>query len=232
MSDSEFIDDPSKLSSKYLVDPSEVYQDDSDYDFEKTKVERTGRSEQVYNKFNYARIVAGCLVLNETHDKVMMISSSKHKDRWIFPKGGVELDEATNFKTTARRETWEEAGVIGKPHLRRLPAVEDHRFMKINDAKYVSEKIDLNIEGVKIPRSEFHFYEMQVSELCQEWPESNKRKRKWCTYEEAKHELHKSNRPELLKALNNSIIAKDCVKIKLDDHSNKLLDAQPETDDY
>ncbi|ODV88040.1 hypothetical protein CANARDRAFT_173903 [[Candida] arabinofermentans NRRL YB-2248] len=219
---------------KYFVDLESCNNDDSlddELHFLKTKTAREGREIQVYNSKTYARLVSGCVVLNSTHDKLLMISSSKHIDNWVIPKGGIEYDEVGNFKLTARRETWEEAGVLGKI-LKKLPVVEDHRFLKSDNVDKTFKNIDLHINGSKIPRSEFHFYEMELTELCNEWPEGNKRKRKWCTYEEAKHELIKSNRPELIEALNDSRIAKDCVKIKLDEHSNQLLDAQPETDDY
>lgn len=73
-----------------------------------------GRSEQVYNKSTFARLVGGGVVLNKSHDKVLMISSTKHSDKWVLPKGGIEFDEANNFSLSALRETWEEAGVIGR----------------------------------------------------------------------------------------------------------------------
>ncbi|GMM27873.1 polyphosphatase [Martiniozyma asiatica (nom. inval.)] len=231
MSDLEFEKDVSSLNSIYLIDPIMCKTEERNINFFKTQTERKGRSEQVYNKFTYARLVGGCIVLNKTHDKVLMISSSKYKDRWVMPKGGIELDEADNFRKTAMRETWEEAGVIGRI-LKKLPVVLDHRFLNESQAKDIGEKIDLNVDGVSIPRSEFHFYEMEVEELCKAWPESHKRERKWCSYEEAKHELHKSNRPELLEALNDSEIEKNYVKLKYDEHSNLLLDAELEKDKY
>ncbi|GME75593.1 unnamed protein product [Ambrosiozyma monospora] len=230
-----------KVEDKYFLDLSN-YSDDptyyNDYNFKKTDVAREGRSSQIYNKKTLARLVGGCIVLNKTYDKVLMISSSKHKSKWVFPKGGIELDELKNFKLTARRETWEEAGVVGKI-LRKLPVVEDHRFQKpakkesSTSSSSSSSSVDLrNEDGVKIPRSEFHFYEMEITELCDKWPEGGSRERKWCSYEEAKHELHKSNRPELLSSLNSSRIKKNRVVVKIDEHSNHIQDAQPQTDNY
>ena len=45
----------------------------------KSQTAREGRENQRYNSETGARIVAGCMCLNETKDKIIMISSSKHK---------------------------------------------------------------------------------------------------------------------------------------------------------
>ena len=167
----------------------------------KSKEARTGRDNQRYNSTTGARIVSGCICLNSTKDKVVMISSSKHKHRWILPKGGNETDETE--METAIRETWEEAGVEGKI-IKKLPVVLDSRGQK---APVI--KADFNESDGPVPKSEFHFFEMQVEELSMEWPEQKKRERRWCTYSEAKHELIKLKRPELVTALNSSSIIKD-----------------------
>ncbi|KAI5956206.1 hypothetical protein KGF54_000681 [Candida jiufengensis] len=159
---------------------------------------RVGRDNQVYNEETGARIVAGCICLNESKNKVIMISSSKHKNKWILPKGGNEKDEST--LETAVRETWEEAGVEGIV-IKKLPVVLDSRGSKAPVIKGDFDKV--------VPKSEFHFFELQVDQLNTEWPEMKKRERRWCTYSEAKHELKKSNRSELIEALNQSSIIKD-----------------------
>lgn len=203
--------------TKHLIDlPS---QEDKTVEFVKTATERVGRSGQVYNRANNARLVAGCLILNDTQDKVLMISSTKHKDRWVLPKGGVEIDECDNFVKSAQRETWEEAGVTGRI-LKKLPIVQDHRAA------------GGAVEGQFIPKSEYHFYEMAIEELAKEWPEMEMRDRKWCSYSEAKHELIKSKRPELVVALNDSSIIKDVTHLEFDLHSNNMLDNEVAKDDY
>ncbi|QPG77165.1 hypothetical protein FOA43_004571 [Brettanomyces nanus] len=226
--------DLNKLDNKYFVDPEKCTQGekpDNPSSFTKTAKAREGRSTQVYNKRTYARLVAGCLAFDDQFGKVLMISSSKHKDKWIFPKGGIEYDEMADFRQTARRETWEEAGVLGRIS-RKLPVVEDHRFLQKKKVDKQFRGVDLTMDGSRIPRSEFHFYEMQVTELSQDWPEMHKRHRKWCTYGEAKHELIRADRPELLSALKDSRIIKDCTSVKIDEHSNTILDAKPDKDDY
>lgn len=165
----------------------------------KSSEARQGRENQRYNEETGARIVAGCICLNETKDKVIMISSSKHKDRWIMPKGGNELDELE--LETAVRETWEEAGVEGII-IKKLPVVMDSRGQK-------APVIKGDFDSDHIPKSEFHFFELQVEQLSTTWPEMKKRERRWCTYSEAKHELLKLKRPELVDALNMSSIQKD-----------------------
>lgn len=168
----------------------------------KSQTAREGRENQRYNSETGARIVAGCMCLNETKDKIIMISSSKHKNRWIVPKGGNELDESE--LETAVRETWEEAGVEGII-IKKLPVVLDSRG---SQAPVIKSEFD---PDVATPKSEFHFFELQVDQLSTSWPEMKKRQRRWCTYSEAKHELLKLKRPELVDALNMSSILKDTI---------------------
>ena len=114
----------------------------------KSQTAREGRENQRYNSETGARIVAGCMCLNETKDKIIMISSSKHKNRWIVPKGGNELDESE--LETAVRETWEEAGVEGII-IKKLPVVLDSRG---SQAPVIKGEFD---PDVATPKSEFHF---------------------------------------------------------------------------
>lgn len=127
-----------------------------------------------------------------------------HPNKWVLPKGGIELDEGDDFVVTAVRETWEEAGCEGKIS-NKLPVVYDSRGEK---APVLPEGKDFDPKVV-IPKTEFHFYEMIIDTLHSEWPETGTRNRRWCTYSEAKHELLKSKRPELVEALNLSNILKD-----------------------
>lgn len=165
---------------------------------------RTGRENQRYNPETGARMIAGCICLNSTKDKVIMILSNNHKNRWVFPKGGIELDEGDDYVVSAVRETWEEAGCEGKI-LSKLPVALDSRGKK---APVLEQGKEFDPKKV-IPKSEFHFYEMIVDQLSSKWPELKKRERRWCTYSEAKHELLKAKRPELVEALDHSCVIKD-----------------------
>ncbi|CDK26298.1 unnamed protein product [Kuraishia capsulata CBS 1993] len=193
--------------------------------FIKTEKARTGRENQVYSPEG-ARIVAGCIALSEDKHKVIMITSSKHTNRWILPKGGVEKDEITDYSKAAERETWEEAGVLGVV-TRELMVVHDFRFK----GKKKGLNVDTIIDGESIPKSEFHFYEMTVEELATSWPEGNNRSRRWCTYSEAKHELIKARRLELLDALNDSNIIKDVPVIEAGIEGHQI-DAHEAADEY
>ncbi|RLV95251.1 Diphosphoinositol polyphosphate phosphohydrolase DDP1 [Spathaspora sp. JA1] len=135
-----------------------------------------------------------------------MISSSAHAGKWVLPKGGHEKDET--LVETAMRETWEEAGVEGVV-VSELPMVLDSR----TSAPVIKGDFDPKIA---VPKSEFHFFELIVDKMDQEWPESTSRQRRWCTYSEAKHELIKAKRPELVTALNSSSIIKDASESVVD----------------
>lgn len=175
---------------------------------ERTVEARVGRKNQVYSERTGARIVAGCVCLNAEKDQVLMISSSAHKDKWILPKGGVESDEP-NYETAAQRETWEEAGCIGNI-IQSLGTVEDMRPPKEWNKEF-RKQVDTDLGDTQEiishpPRSEFHFFELEITKLYEEFPESHKRQRKYFFYEQAKTELLKAKRPELLEALNRSSI--------------------------
>lgn len=167
----------------------------------KPTASRVGRSNQRYNPESGARMVAGCLCFNEQKDKVVMILLLAHKGQWVFPKGGIELDEGDDYVVSAVRETWEEAGCEGRI-LDKLPVVLDMRGAK---APVVKGEFD----GKVVPRLEFHFYEMLVENMSAEWPELSRRERRWCTYSEAKHELLRAKRPELVKVLDLSCVVRD-----------------------
>lgn len=169
----------------------------------KTLESREGRANQRYNPDTGARMVAGCVCLETLKEKVVMVLSSAHKGQWVFPKGGIELDEGDDFVVSAVRETWEEAGCEGRI-INKLPVVHDRRGSK---APVLNQGQDFDPKKV-VPKLEFHFYEMLVESLSVEWPEAYKRERRWCTYAEAKHELTKANRPELVTVLEASSIIK------------------------
>lgn len=155
---------------------------------------REGREHQIYTN-DGSRLVAGGVILNNDNTKVLMISSSKNQNKWIIPKGGIEDDEINNYLQAARREIWEEAGVIVDDNdIRKLPVLEDSREI---------------IESNDFPKCQFHFYQMKVRQLKDEWPESHCRKRKWFDFAQASVELQKSKRPELLQALQLSDIIKN-----------------------
>ncbi|SCU87342.1 LAME_0D09714g1_1 [Lachancea meyersii CBS 8951] len=176
--------------------------------FDKSDTARVGRKNQVYSAVTGARLVAGCVCLNESKTHVLMIQSSAHKKKWVLPKGGVEADE-TDFKASAMRETWEEAGVLG--HVtQKLGVIEDLRPPKDwnKDIKAFENATGDAEVNKHPPRSEFHFFEMLAESLAEHYPEVHERSRKWFTYQEALEQLQIAKRPELIEALNRSSIKK------------------------
>lgn len=157
----------------------------------RTDTAREGRTHQLYAA-DGRRVVAGCVVLTRDRRQVVMVSSAKHRDRWIIPKGGVELDERDSYLQAAQRETWEEAGCVG--------VVE----------KYLGEVQDTRDKcPPEAPRCEFHFYQLLLQELSPAWPEQHRRHRACFDYATARRHLQLARRPELLDALERSDIVKD-----------------------
>ena len=108
----------------------------------------------------------------------------------MLPKGGWETDEAT-AEDAAKREAWEEAGVI----------------VTINrDLGYIYDYRKPDEMTTYAPKAKYQFYEASVEEEKSEWPEQKKRDRKWMRYTEAKEAL--KDRPELLEVLEKSSIQK------------------------
>jgi len=134
------------------------------------------------------RLVAGVVPLSQDKNYVLMIQSTRRKG-WVLPKGGWEIDE--DCPEAAAREAWEEAGIMVRIEYD-LDEIKDSRPPK----KKSSDK----------ERSLFRFYEATVTSEEAEWPEKEKRERKWFLYSEACQML--KDRPELREALDRSGINK------------------------
>lgn len=143
-----------------------------------------------------ARVVAGTLVIDRAANKILLVSSSNDRHKYICPKGGVEQDELHDFAAAALRETWEEAGVIGKLGRKLEPPI----LREITSERFLRELP----ENAAFPYTEFHFYELDFEKMEDVWPESYKRDRVWATPEEAVALLTTSNRPEMVTALKRS----------------------------
>ncbi|KAG9066204.1 hypothetical protein KI688_001425 [Linnemannia hyalina] len=130
---------------------------------------KEGRQNQLYDEG--ARLVAGCVPIDKRGRRVLLVASSKNEGEWVLPKGGWENDETQ--EEAALRETWEEAGAIGKivAHLGEY----EHKYNKKTG----------HAESI------FFFFEMEVERMEEKWPEMKKRERRWFTYEEAKQIVSK-----------------------------------------
>lgn len=105
---------------------------------------------------------------------------------WVLPKGGWETDELS-AEQAACREAWEEAGVLCTVQ-QDLGAIPDMRPSTLLTSH--------------APKASYHFFEVIVDSVEDQWPEMHKRKRQWVTYAQAATAL--ASRPELLEALNRS----------------------------
>jgi diphosphoinositol-polyphosphate diphosphatase len=132
-------------------------------------------------------LVAGVVPLTTDRGFVMLIQSTRRKG-WVLPKGGWETDE--ECPEAAAREAWEEAGILVQIDYD-LGDIKETRAPK----KHSSSSKDKE-------RSLYRFYEVTVTSEEMDWPEKEKRERRWFTYAEAKELL--KDRPELQTALERS----------------------------
>ncbi|KAG0293632.1 hypothetical protein BGZ96_002514 [Linnemannia gamsii] len=144
---------------------------------------KEGRDNQLYDEG--ARLVAGCVPIDKHGRRVLLVASSKNEGEWVLPKGGWENDETQ--EEAAMRETWEEAGAIGK-----IVAHLGEYEHKVNKKTGGADSI-------------FIFFELEVERIEEKWPEMKKRERRWFTFEEAKQVVSKK---VMRKALNQCSLAR------------------------
>lgn len=121
-----------------------------------------------------------------------------NRNKYIIPKGGIELDECSDYRITAVRETWEEAGVFISSLDCLGPELGDEPI--VNDIpKHLRQKHPFP----NCYKCEFHFYELDIqnAKFENEWPEQKQRERIWTSIDDAIDKLEASNRPELLEAV-------------------------------
>jgi len=106
--------------------------------------------------------------------QVLLVSSS-HSEKWGLPKGGVEPDMTK--RKSAETEAYEEAGLLGKAK-KKLG-----KYAYIKGATGRPQKVDV--------------YAMEVKERLTEWPEAERRQRKWFTIEKARKKLPSALSPML-----------------------------------
>ncbi|CAN1138257.1 Nudix hydrolase 18, mitochondrial [Linum perenne] len=135
-------------------------------------IARSGRELQRYNPTG-GRQVVGCIPYRyksyadgsiSDELEVLLISSQKGGSGIMFPKGGWELDESE--QEAASRESFEEAGVLGK--------VEE----QLGKWNFMSKRNGIFYEGYMFP--------LLVTEQLDFWPESPVRKRLWMNVNDAR----------------------------------------------
>lgn len=142
-------------------------------------VARTGRHQQRYE--DGYRLVAGCIPYRyksgeagegvedvEQNVEVLMITS-QHGQKLVFPKGGWETDETV--EQAACREAFEEAGVRGLLHA----------HLGTWDFKSKHQ------QGVNCPEGlcRARMFPLAVTDQLDLWPEQHLRRRQWFSVSEA-----------------------------------------------
>ncbi|KAF9450076.1 hypothetical protein P691DRAFT_798609 [Macrolepiota fuliginosa MF-IS2] len=124
------------------------------------------------------RVVCCAIPIARNAGKVLVVTSRKRPDRWVLPKGGWEPSDV-QLEAAASREAFEEAGVRGT--------------------------INRYVITIPTPSATYHFYELDVAGLEQDWLERNERRREWVDYAEAMRRLEWKS--ELVQALKLSSLA-------------------------
>ncbi len=93
--------------------------------------------------------------------EILLITSVKKK-KWIIPKGYIEFN-LTAFES-AKKEAYEEAGIIGANETIELGYFENQKAIGICHTK---------------------IFALEVTKILENYPEKNIRKRKWFEFKEA-----------------------------------------------
>lgn len=101
--------------------------------------------------------------------ELLLITSIK-KQKWIFPKGFIEFNLSA-FES-AKKEAYEEAGVIGENETVELGSFELKKKNRSSQVKIFS---------------------MEVTKELKDYPEKNLRKRKWFTIKDALENIENSD---------------------------------------
>ncbi|XP_074167337.1 diphosphoinositol polyphosphate phosphohydrolase 1 isoform X2 [Sminthopsis crassicaudata] len=88
---------------------------------------------RTYDGDGYKKRAACLCFRNEREEEVLLVSSSRHPDKWIVPGGGMEPEEEPGV--AAVREVCEEAGVKGT--LGRLVGIFENQERKHRTYVYV-----------------------------------------------------------------------------------------------
>lgn len=113
--------------------------------------------------------------------ELLLITSIK-KQRWIFPRGYIEFN-LTAFES-AKKEAYEEAGVIGENETVELGAFELKK---------------------KTRQSYVRIFSMEVTKELKEYPEKNLRKRKWFSVKEALDHIDNNDIKNFVHKLENKV---------------------------
>ncbi len=113
--------------------------------------------------------------------EILLITSVKKK-KWIIPKGYIEFN-LSPFES-AKKEAFEEAGIIGSNETIELGTVEVKKGIGVTHMKVFS---------------------MEVIKMLEDYPEKDFRKRKWFSTEEASSKVSIAEVPRLISVLLSSL---------------------------
>jgi len=101
-------------------------------------------------------------IMHQGQPLILMVTSRETR-RWIVPKGWQE--KKVRDRDQARREAFEEAGVIGV----------------ISDKPIGGYRYDKRLKSGQIKAVDVAVYSLEACELLDEWPEMDERERRWMT---------------------------------------------------
>ena len=113
--------------------------------------------------------------------EILLITSIRKK-KWIIPKGYVEFN-LSPFES-AKKEAFEEAGIIGSNETFELGTIELNRANGLTHMKIFS---------------------MEVIKILDDYPEKELRKRKWFNAEEASSKISIPEIPAMIRTLQNKV---------------------------
>jgi diphosphoinositol-polyphosphate diphosphatase len=139
---------------------------------------RTGRDAQRYSAKGERMVIGTIPFTAESPPRVLLINSRKHPEEWLLPKGGWESDETR--AECAVRESWEEAGVVGKLVSLQGAAQEEEREREREkeggEDKDQPLLLDFSVQGKN--HDQLHtYYALLIADMKADWPERAERGR-------------------------------------------------------
>lgn len=130
---------------------------------------------------------AGVLPYRFTADgiEVLLITARGGSDRWIVPKGNIEIAHAP--VRCAAREAWEEAGIVGVTSEQVLGIYEYYKGGR---------------------KRRVQLFAMRVREQANHWPEMHERERLWVSIDEVAGYLDASDLIEAFEQLQAILMPK------------------------
>jgi phosphohistidine phosphatase len=125
----------------------------------------------------YRQSAAAPVRVVEGQIEVLLVTSLR-SGRWILPKGIIERDMTPS--QSAAKEAWEEAGVKGRMEVLCLGRFQNSKWGGICDIEV---------------------FRMDVTKTANQWPESDKRKRKWFTLSDAIKEVYPAGAAQILEKI-------------------------------